>query len=183
MSEVDETLSRRERRRREIHDRILEAAVELFDARGVTQTRIDDICDHADLAQKTFFNHFPTKQHLFREIAEAFVGNVCALVEEARKQGQMDKEQALKDSAQEIDESKAALAAAKEEQERRLEEATRRGDEKVAQIQADLEELQAREKQGKEESEARLKAERERCQRRYRDLTMSDILAGVYAAP
>jgi len=76
-------MNRRERRRHEIHQRILDAAVELFDTRGVADTRIDDICEHADLAQKTFFNHFPTKQHLFREIAGAFIENVCSLVEQA----------------------------------------------------------------------------------------------------
>ncbi len=86
MLEGKSELSRRERRRREVHQRIIDAAVELFDTRGVEDTRIDDICERADLAQKTFFNHFPTKQHLFREIAQAFIGNVCTLVEEARKQ-------------------------------------------------------------------------------------------------
>ncbi len=79
-------MNRRERRKQEVHQRILDAAVELFDTRGVVDTRIDDICEHADLAQKTFFNHFPTKQHLFREIAETFLANVCALVEKARKE-------------------------------------------------------------------------------------------------
>lgn len=86
MPEANLELSRRERRKREVHQRILDAAVELFDTRGVADTRIDDICEHADLAQKTFFNHFPTKQHLFREIVQEFIGNVCGLVEEARKQ-------------------------------------------------------------------------------------------------
>ena len=86
MSEAKQELSRRERRKREVHERILAAAVELFDTRGVADTRIDDICEHADLAQKTFFNHFPTKQHLFREIVQGFIGNICGLVEEARKQ-------------------------------------------------------------------------------------------------
>ena len=86
MLEDSQRGSRRERRRQEVHERIVVAAVQLFDTHGVADTRIDDICEHADLAQKTFFNHFPTKQHLFREIAQAFVGNVCALVEEARKQ-------------------------------------------------------------------------------------------------
>lgn len=86
MLEASPQVSRRERRRREVHQRILDAAVELFDTRGVADTRIDDICEHADLAQKTFFNHFPTKEHLFRELAQTFIGNVCALVEEARKQ-------------------------------------------------------------------------------------------------
>ncbi|MAG33891.1 MAG: hypothetical protein CL908_23670 [Deltaproteobacteria bacterium] len=86
MLEAEDPPSRRERRRQEIHGRILAAAVELFDTRGVTDTRIDDICEHADLAQKTFFNHFPTKQHLFREIAQTFIGNVCSIVEQVRRE-------------------------------------------------------------------------------------------------
>ncbi len=86
MSQAKQELSRRERRKREVHQRILAAAVELFDTRGVTDTRIDDICEQANLVQKTFFNHFPTKQHLFREIVQEFIGNICGLVEEARKQ-------------------------------------------------------------------------------------------------
>ncbi len=86
MLEARDQMNRRERRRHEIHQRILDAAVELFDTRGVANTRIDDICEHADLAQKTFFNHFPTKQHLFREIAGAFIENVCSLVGQAREE-------------------------------------------------------------------------------------------------
>ena len=86
MSQAKQELSRRERRKREVHQRILAAAVELFDTRGVTDTRIDDICEQANLVQKTFFNHFPTKQHLFREIAGAFIENVCSLVGQAREE-------------------------------------------------------------------------------------------------
>jgi AcrR family transcriptional regulator len=86
VSQTKQEPSRRERRKREVHERILAAAVELFDTRGVADTRIDDICERADLAQKTFFNHFPTKQHLFREIVQEFIGNICEMVEKARKQ-------------------------------------------------------------------------------------------------
>jgi len=84
--ERGQKLNRQERRSRELHQRILDVAVELFDARGVANTRIDDICEYADVAQKTFFNHFPNKQHLFREITYGFIQDVCALVEEGRKE-------------------------------------------------------------------------------------------------
>jgi len=62
---------RRERRKLEVRNRIVEAAIELFDARGFEATKVAEICDLADVVNKTFFNHFPTKQHLLREIAEA----------------------------------------------------------------------------------------------------------------
>jgi AcrR family transcriptional regulator len=79
--------SRRERRVREVHDRILAAATQLFATRGVESVKVDEICDAADIAQKTFFNHFPTKHHLLREIAEGFLEALAALVETARQAG------------------------------------------------------------------------------------------------
>lgn len=79
--------SRRERRVREMHARILEAAMELFEARGVESVKVDDICASADIAQKTFFNHFPTKQHLVREIAEEFLNAFRAILDRARTEG------------------------------------------------------------------------------------------------
>jgi len=69
-----------------VHERILRAAVERFDSHGVEATRIDDICAAADVAQKTFFNHFPTRQHLVREIAVAFLDELVATLEETRRE-------------------------------------------------------------------------------------------------
>lgn len=77
---------RRERRKQEIHARLLDAARTLFEQKGFAATTVDEICARADVAQKTFFNHFPTKHHVVREIAEAFLDELGALVEEARKQ-------------------------------------------------------------------------------------------------
>jgi AcrR family transcriptional regulator len=75
--------SRRERRVREVHDRILQAAIERFAAHGIDATKVDEICDLADVAQKTFFNHFPTKQHLVREIAATFLHDLLEILDEA----------------------------------------------------------------------------------------------------
>jgi len=83
---------RRERRKQEVHDRIIEAAVALFDARGVEGTKVDDICAAADVAQKTFFNHFPSKQHLIGEIAAAFVDQLLAIFDEAYARGATTRE-------------------------------------------------------------------------------------------
>lgn len=79
--------SRRERRVREVHDRIITAATERFAADGVESVKVDEICDAADIAQKTFFNHFPTKQHLLNEIAEGFLQQLATLLERARQKG------------------------------------------------------------------------------------------------
>jgi AcrR family transcriptional regulator len=77
---------RRARRKQEIHDRLLDAARTLFEEKGFEATTVVEICARADLAEKTFFNHFPTKHHVVREIAEAFLEELGILVEEARKQ-------------------------------------------------------------------------------------------------
>ena len=64
-------LTRRERRKLELRGRILEAARELFAEQGFGETRVADVCERADIAQKTFFNYFPSKLDLLREIAQA----------------------------------------------------------------------------------------------------------------
>jgi AcrR family transcriptional regulator len=84
---TDAATSRRGRRVREVHDRIIAAAMERFALHGVEATRIDEICEAADIAQKTFFNHFPTKQHLVREIAESFVRDFREILDAARSEG------------------------------------------------------------------------------------------------
>lgn len=79
-------LGRRERRKLETRARIVGAAAELFVERGFATTKVADICDRADIAHKTFFNYFPTKQHLLREIAQEALGELCAQIEIARKE-------------------------------------------------------------------------------------------------
>jgi AcrR family transcriptional regulator len=80
-------LSRRERRKLEVRGRILEASVELFQQQGIEQTTVIEICVRADVAQKTFFNHFQSKRELLREIARTSVDELLAQIEEARVQG------------------------------------------------------------------------------------------------
>jgi AcrR family transcriptional regulator len=82
--DAQESLSRRERRKLEVRGRILEAAFTLFEAGGVAATRVADICERADVAEKTFFNHFPTRQHLQRAIAEIALEELLADIEQAR---------------------------------------------------------------------------------------------------
>ncbi len=67
--------------------RILEAAGEFFAEKGFGETRVVDICERADVAQKTFFNHFPTKLDLLREIANAGVEQLMFEIEDTRKAG------------------------------------------------------------------------------------------------
>ena len=80
-------LSRRERRKAEVRARIFAAGLDLFRARGFADTKVSDICERADVAHKTFFNHFPSKQDLVREIAQHSIGELLIDIETARKAG------------------------------------------------------------------------------------------------
>lgn len=78
-------LGRRERRKLELRNRVLEVSSALFAEQGVEATKVQEICSRADIAEKTFFNHFPSKRHLMREIAQAGVGQLLADIEAIRK--------------------------------------------------------------------------------------------------
>ena len=78
-------LTRRERRKLELRGRILEAARELFAEQGFGETRVADVCERADIAQKTFFNYFPSKLDLLREIAQAGIEELMLEIEVIRK--------------------------------------------------------------------------------------------------
>ena len=80
-------LGRRERRKLELRIRILEASVGLFQQHGIDQTTVVEICDLADVAEKTFFNHFQSKRELLREIARYGVEQLLLQIEDARKRG------------------------------------------------------------------------------------------------
>ena len=81
----DAVPNRRERRRRELHERILESAVSLFRCKGFEATTALEIANSADVAEKTFYNHFPTKQHLIEELAERSLQTATELLAEARR--------------------------------------------------------------------------------------------------
>jgi AcrR family transcriptional regulator len=72
--------SRRERR-------IIEAAMQLFDAKGFAATTVAQICTAADVAEKTFFNHFTSKPDMLREIARLELDVLLGMIAEAVRLG------------------------------------------------------------------------------------------------
>jgi len=66
---MEDELSLRERKKIETRKRILRTAIELFQARGLEQTSIDEIASRANISRGTFFNYFPNKEGVLREIA------------------------------------------------------------------------------------------------------------------
>jgi len=55
---------RRQRRREETGERIFMAAMELFSREGFAQTTVEEITQAADVGKGTFFNYFPSKEHV-----------------------------------------------------------------------------------------------------------------------
>jgi AcrR family transcriptional regulator len=62
-------LSRRERKKSETRQRLMDAALRLFGEHGFEATTIEDITSVADVAKGTFFNYFETKEAILPAIA------------------------------------------------------------------------------------------------------------------
>ena len=56
------TLGRRDRKKQATRAAIVEAALDLFEEQGFAATTVDEIAERADVAQRTFFRHFATKE-------------------------------------------------------------------------------------------------------------------------
>ena len=77
--------SRRERRRLAVRERIVEAARWLFEQQGYEATTVNDVVRRADIAYGTFFNHFPSKLDLLREITDVALLDLFENMEGVRK--------------------------------------------------------------------------------------------------
>ena len=58
--------------------------MQLFAKRGFFATTTEDITEAADVGQGTFFNYFPTKQHVLIVLSEKQLAKVAAARDEAR---------------------------------------------------------------------------------------------------
>jgi AcrR family transcriptional regulator len=73
-------MSRIQRRKLEVREKILTAAFDLFLDNGVSGTTLEEICERADVANRTFFNHFATRQDMIRALAEQRLVNLHDVV-------------------------------------------------------------------------------------------------------
>ena len=84
--------TRGDRRKQETRARILEAAVELFGEVGFEATKVGDVCERADVARQTFFNHFPTKSDLLAELLRRGGDFISATLDSAYQRGASTRE-------------------------------------------------------------------------------------------
>src|SRR6202140_5742479 len=78
------TTDRRQRRCSQIRERLFRAALNLFAENGFADTTVEDITNAADVGKGTFFNYFPSKDHILLAFAEMQLGKLRAAADEAR---------------------------------------------------------------------------------------------------
>ncbi len=78
-------LGRRARRHAEIRARLLRAALDLFARHGFFATTVEQITEAADLGKGTFFNYFPTKEHVAAGFGEMQLAKARTALAAARK--------------------------------------------------------------------------------------------------
>ncbi len=76
--------SRRQRRSAEIRERLFRAALALFGKKGFAETTVEDITEAADVGKGTFFNYFPSKDHILLAFGEMQLAKLEAAIETAR---------------------------------------------------------------------------------------------------
>lgn len=70
-------LGRRQRRAAETRIRLFRCALQLFAQRGFQNVTVEDITEAADVGKGTFFNYFPTKDHVLGVMAEIQLGKAA----------------------------------------------------------------------------------------------------------
>jgi AcrR family transcriptional regulator len=81
---ASEKATRRERRSAEIRERLFRAALDLFARKGFAETTVEDITNAADVGKGTFFNYFPSKDHILIAFGEMQLAKLEASIENAR---------------------------------------------------------------------------------------------------
>jgi AcrR family transcriptional regulator len=82
---LDSSIGRRQRRSAETRERLFHAALDLFASKGFLETTVEDITEAADVGKGTFFNYFPSKDHILLAFGEMQIGKLEAAVEMARR--------------------------------------------------------------------------------------------------
>jgi AcrR family transcriptional regulator len=76
---------RRQRRSAETRERLFRAALRLFAEKGFAESTVEDITNAADVGKGTFFNYFPSKEHILIAFSEMQLGKLQQAVDNLRQ--------------------------------------------------------------------------------------------------
>ena len=76
---------RRQRRSTETRERLFRAALKLFAQKGFAETTVEDITNAADVGKGTFFNYFPSKDHILIAFSDMQLAKLQGAVESMRQ--------------------------------------------------------------------------------------------------
>jgi AcrR family transcriptional regulator len=68
-------MSVRDKKKAETRQLLMASAVRVFHEKSIHDTRVSDIVSRAGVAQGTFYNYFPSKEALFKAIAEEYMAH------------------------------------------------------------------------------------------------------------
>jgi len=78
-------INRRERRSAELRELLSRSALALFASKGYAETTVEDITEAADVGKGTFFNYFPSKEHILMAFGEMQLAKLESVINEAQK--------------------------------------------------------------------------------------------------
>ena len=96
-----------ERKQRQARERIIQAAEELFFARGFDDVSVSDIAERAEVGRTTFFRHFSDKQ----EVAFAKEQQLLAMITTAAQQADFTPVQDITQAVEQLSELVLAMCA------------------------------------------------------------------------
>jgi AcrR family transcriptional regulator len=79
---------RRQRRSADTRERLFRAALKLFADKGFTETTVEDITNAADVGKGTFFNYFPSKEHILIAFSDMQLSKLQTTVDEMREKAE-----------------------------------------------------------------------------------------------
>ncbi len=79
---MEKSENRTERKKRETRNKIIESASDLFIERGARSVSMDEVAERADMARRTLFNHFETKDALLYAVAAPVLEDAIVLAGE-----------------------------------------------------------------------------------------------------
>jgi AcrR family transcriptional regulator len=79
-----ETADRRTRRSAETRERLFHAAMRMFAQKGFAEATVEDITNAADVGKGTFFNYFPSKEHILIAFSDMQLGKLKHFADMAR---------------------------------------------------------------------------------------------------